>query len=168
MFNVEVKNMDIAGLVERADQIMVELLKSQSADIDAFRGADRARADVYMGNMVDYAEWAASQPELDLPESSPRTFNIDYLSERDGVSEKVENKAIRDLARMMQALIIEMSNSQSARAPSGIIVHDLGRFNALIAKMRAFLTDFVDPQQPTDLPETNPSEAGVTSGRLGT
>lgn len=161
----EVLNQDVAGLAERTDEVIYELAKSQSSNLTDMRPFDRTRIDEYNAMLNRYAAWLVAAPDVDLPETHPRTYTIKFLTE--DMHLDVENKALRDLMRMYQALITELTNSQSARAANGLTVHDKRRFDLVMDKIEQFLTSYVDATQPIDMPESAPSSASVTSGYLG-
>jgi hypothetical protein len=161
----EVLNQDVAGLAERTDEVIYELAKSQSSNLTDMRPFDRTRIDEYNAMLNRYAAWLVAAPDVDLPETHPRTYTMKFLTE--DLDLDVENKAIRDLLRMYQALITELTNSQSARAANGLTVHDKRRFDLVMEKIAAFLSDYVDETQPIDMPESAPSSDPVTAGFRG-
>lgn len=161
----EVMNQDVAGLAERADEVIYEIAKSQSANLTDMRPFDRTRITEYNLMLNRYAAWIVDAPDIDLPETHPRSYPIIYISAE--VDADVENKAIRDLVRMYRALITEMTNSQSARAANGLTLHDKRRFDLVMEKIGKFLNDYVDETQPIDMPESAPSSEGVGEGYKG-
>ncbi len=155
-------NRDVAGLVERIDEVIYEVSKSQSEGLANVRVADRARLDQYNGRLERYVGWLTSEPEVDAPESHPSECNITYISETE--DDDCENKALRDLIRMYRVLMTEMANSQSTRMPNGLSRYDKARFDSHLRKIRSFLTGFVDQELPVDLPESSPSSASTSHG----
>ena len=155
-------NRDLAGLVERIDEVIYEISRSQSEGLLDLRVADRNRIDSYNNRLERYVEWVVSEPEVDAPESHPSQVNITYISETE--DDDAENKALRDLIRMYRVLMQEMSLSASNRMPNGISSHDKGRFDQHLAKIRSFLTAYVDQTQPVDMPESQPSSAQTDHG----
>lgn len=155
-------NRDVAGLVERIDEVIYEISKSQSEGLSNLRVADRIRLDAYNGRLERYVAWLTSEPEVDAPESHPAETSVTYISE--GEDDDCENKELRDLLRMYRVLMTEMSCSASGRMPNGLSRHDKGRFDAHLKKIRSFLTNFVDEELPADLPESSPSSALTTHG----
>lgn len=158
-------NQDVAGLVERTDEVIYEIAKSQSANLTDMRPFDRTRIDEYNQMLQRYANWVVDAPDIDLPETHPRDYPIKYISA--DVDADVENKAIRDLIRMYRALITELANSQSARAANGLTVHDKRRFDLVMEKIGKFLADYVDETQPVDMPESAPSSEAIGAGYRG-
>ena len=161
----ECMNQDVAGLVERTDEVIYEIAKSQSANLTDMRPFDRTRINEYNGMLKRYAEWVSDAPDIDLPETHPRNYPIKYISA--DVDADVENKALRDLIRMYRALITELSNSQSARAANGLTTHDKRRFDLVLEKVEKFLVDYVDNTQPIDMPESAPSSDAIGPGYKG-
>ena len=158
----QVSNHDIAGLVVRIDEILYEVLKSQSAGQNDTVSFDRVRIDQYVAALKHYMSWVAAAPEIDLPETHPRMHQIKYLTAEEGID--IENKALRDLVRMLQAAITELTASQSANRASGISTHDKRRFDLIIQKIELFLTEYVDLTHPMDMPESAPSSPPVGPG----
>ena len=160
-----VSNQDVAGLAERIDEVIYEILKSQSSTVTDMKSFDRTRLDEYNAMLNSYAAWVTNAPAVDLPETHPRTYNITFISE--SVDIDVENKAVRDLARLYQAAITELTNSQSARQANGLTVHDKRRFDLIMEKVEEFLTNYVDNNMPMDMPESAPSSEMSGPGFTG-
>lgn len=158
-------NQDVAGLTERIDEIIYEIAKSQSAGLTDMRSFDRTRLTQYVELLKRYAAWVTDAPDVDLPETHPRDYPIKYISE--AIDDEVENKALRDLIRYLRSLITELTNSQSAKQANGLTTHDKRRFDLVVQKVEAFLTDYVDNTQPIDMPESAPSSEPVESGFMG-
>lgn len=163
--NTEVNNLDVAGLLERVDRARYEVLKAGSANVDDIRAADRRRIDSYNAEIQSYANYVAAEPEQDYPESYPETYQVRYLV-TPGM-EAVENLGIRDLDRLYRKVLVELSNSQSARYPSGLKVQDKERIDSYMARIDSLLVNHLDSVNPLDLPESNPSDASVTDGFTG-
>jgi hypothetical protein len=161
----EVLNQDVAGLAERTDEVIYEIMKSQSANLTDLRPFDRTRITEYNAMLNRYAAWITEAPDVDLPETHPRTYVMKFISE--GLEFDIENKALRDLVRMYQAIITEMTNSQSARAANGLTTHDKRRFDLVMEKIQKFLVDYVDETQPLDMPESAPSSDAIGPGFTG-
>ena len=161
----EVVNADVAGLTERADEVIYEIAKSQSANLTDMRPFDRTRITQYNAMLKRYANWVVSAPDVDLPETHPRMYPVKYISK--DVSDDVENKAVRDLVRFYRSLITELTNSQSARLANGLTSHDKRRFDLVMEKIENFLEEYVDETQPLDMPESAPSSEAVEHGYQG-
>jgi hypothetical protein len=155
----------MAGLLERMDRARFEVLKSASANVDDIRQADRGRIDAYLDEAQSYADYVAAEPQQDYPESYPDVYEVAYKVTDDMT--KIENLGIRDLDRLFRVAIVEMSNSQSARYPSGFKEQDKARFDEYVQRIRDLLTKHLDKVNPLDLPESNPSESSITDGNLG-
>lgn len=163
--NAEVNNLDIAGLLERVSRARYEVLKSGSANIDDIRDADRARIDTYNSEAKSYASYIAGEPQQDYVASYPETYEVNYM-----VTEEmtvIENLGLRDLDRLYEKVLVEISNSQSARYPSGFKEQDKERFDSYMERIESLLTNHLDKINPLDLPESSPSEKSVTDGFLG-
>ena len=158
-----VNNADVAGLVRRIRRFRVETVKSASSQLAATSEADISRALSYFASCNSYILWVTDQPALDLPESSPREYD---LGEAEALA-MPENEALADLMNMYEVFEIEIGSSQSARQPSGIIEPDLIRINGLLQKMENFVTNYIQAVQPVDLPESAPLRVTTGAGRTG-
>lgn len=155
-------NIDLAGLVERIDETIYEISKSQSEGLLDIRIADRSRLDQYNNRLERYMEWMYSEPQVDSPESHPSKNPITYISETE--DDDSENKALRDLIRQYRVMMTEMAHCASNRMPNSISNPDKARFDASLAKIRSFLTNYLDDTQPVDMPEGQPSSSQTTHG----
>ena len=160
---MKVYNYQVAGLVRRLRRFRYETVKSASSALASVNSSDFGRAKSYLEAVTAYVNWIVSQPQLDLPESTPREID---LGEAETVS-MPENEALVDLMTMYDLLELEIGNSQSARMGDSMISHDEGRVRALIAKMNLFLDDYITQIQPLDLPESSPLRAQTGHGRVG-
>lgn len=160
---MKVLNMDIAGVVRRLRRFRYEANKSVSAGLANTTAADMLRSKSYLIAVETYLNWVVAQPQLDLPEWSPKEIDL-------GDPEKIdmaENEAILDLVTMYDAFEVELTNSQSARMSTGVISHDEKRVRNLLLKMNQFLDNYVAVIQPLDLPEASPLRAMTGPGRVG-
>lgn len=148
-----IRNHDIMGLVRRINRFLVEIRKAQSADISGMRQADLSRLKSYQVSLATYKAWVIAQPELDLPETHPEDYPIPPAPE----SDLPENESIADIAIMLGKMRDELIASQSAQLATGLITHDATRFDAILAKINAFIADYVEPTTPLDLPESSPA-----------
>lgn len=161
-----VQNLDMAGLLERLDRVRFEVLKANSSNFDQIMKADRERMNSYLAELQSYANYFAEEPEQDFPESYPDMYTVRYLVTPEIL--KVENMGIRDLDRLLEKIIVEMGNSQTARYPAGWHSPDKTRFDKYILRVKSLLEKHLDGVNPMDLPETNPSDPSITDGYLGT
>lgn len=160
---MQVYNYQIAGLIRRLRRFRFETVKAASSGLAFVNEHDMRRANSYLTAAVSYLDWVVSQPQLDLPESSPRLIEL-------GEPEKVdmpENESLTDLMVMYDLLETEIGNSQSARLGDSIISHDEKRFRDIVSKMNLFLQNYVTPILPLDLPESAPLRAQTGAGRTG-
>lgn len=156
---------DVHGICNRAARFIEEALKCQSANVAHVNEYDLERLKSYIAALINYRNWVVATPQLDCPETHPMVLLIncpDLLS-----IDNVENASISDWCRLVYITIAEMANSQSSRTSSGLISHDLRRFDDYMAKLSAFLEDYVEVTLPLDLPESSPSKPGVTAGKTG-
>ena len=124
---------------------------------------DQVRLASYIGAIKAYVAWIVSQPQLDLPETSPRVYALD----ENPSYELVENEAVVDVVRMLELVRDEVVNSQSARQSSGLIGFDEKRLLAVINKVEAFLNTYIKEVTPLDLPESSPMRSAATGGKTG-
>ena len=159
----KVNNHDIVGLYNRINRFIVELIKSVSSATSQVNEFDQARLASYLTAVDTYHSWVIGQPHLDLPETAPRDYELEVEPE----TPETENENVNDLVRLLVLARDELTNSQSARDPANLNKFDSGRLTALIAKSRAFLTDYIVPITPLDLPESSPQEASTGPGLTG-
>lgn len=157
-----VYNHDIASLVKRLRRFNQELHKSVSSGVSEMNNADKGRITSYLTSAKALKSWVVAQPELDLPESSPAAEEIGDTPS----FEEPENLDVAMIMQLLRTLEIELVNSQSARKPAGLTVHDAGRFDTIVAKVESFLADFVEGEN-LDLPESSPREEMTGPGRTG-
>lgn len=156
-------NQDVAGLYRRVNSFLVELYKSASSGVHAMSSFDQARLQSYIDAINKYVAWIAEAPQLDLPETHPRTILLDV----DPVMSAVENQAVNDVIYMLQIARDELAASQSSRNAAGLISFDQVRFLAVISKVQKYLTDFIQKALPVDMPESSPSEPMSGPGQTG-
>lgn len=156
-------NQDIVGLIRRIDDFTFEMVKSQSANVMDVSDFDQARLQTYLDAILLYADWVEASPQLDLPETSPKLYELPVSPE----IPPIENSAVSDAVRLWTSMRGELVSSQSARRATGLLSFDSGRFRAIVGKTQSFLTNYIAKVQPIDMPESTP-EVGVTGpGRTG-
>lgn len=160
---MKVYNHDIVSMVTRLQRFMKEMNLSVSSNLSELSEADKGRLVSYIENLKKFKDWVVDQPELDLPESSPREFTVEETTE----VIDIENLDITQIGRLLHVLIIEIGNSQSARKPAGLTVHDSKRFDTIVAKLESFLEDFIGQEQGLDLPESSPKSPMSGAGQSG-
>lgn len=164
-------NHDIAGIIRRLDRFTYEVLKSVSSNVTAVNQFDRDRLISYLTGLTTYHNWVVAQPQLDLPATTPTKYTLPGKPPlpklHDEGEPEVENDAVIDVANLMELMRGEMINSQSARMPSGLLSYDSERLMAIVKKCETFVTAYIDPVMPTDLPESTPKVEDSGTGRLG-
>lgn len=156
-------NMDVAGVVARLRRFRFETVKAASSGLASVSAADFARAKSYLMALGTYLDWVIAQPQLDLPELSPREIDM-------GEADKVdmpENEALVDMMRLYDAAEYEIAHSQSSRQSTGLISHDEQRIRNIILKMDSMLDNYISIIQPLDLPESAPKRGMTGEGRTG-
>ena len=145
------------------NRFLVEFIKAVSSETSEMNEFDQGRCASYLNAIDSYHAWVIAQPQLDLPETAPREYEL----ETPPATPAVENESINDIVRMLVVARDELVNSQSARNAAGLNPFDSGRLTAIITKVRAFLTDYIQTVTPLDLPESSPKAASSGPGRLG-
>jgi len=159
-----VYNHDIVGLWHRFNRFIQEVSLAVSSNLSMTNAFDVARLTSYLDSIDRYHAWVLGQPQLDLPETSPRP----YVLTDPQTNTDVESEDMSDMLRMLLLARDELVNSQSSRQGSGLIRPDSLRMTASVAKARAFLVDYIVPTQPLDLPESSPTDLMSGPGRTGT
>lgn len=163
MENLTVLNFDLVGLLNRMNRFIEEIYKcvsSSGSDVNQF---DKGRLVKYIDAIDFFHDFVISEPQLDLPETSPTTYTI-----RPGIeTPEVENEMCNDMIRFMRVLRDEMSNCQSARQSSGFITHDSVRLRAMTERCRQYLIKYINEVAPLDFPESSPQEPVSGHGRTG-
>lgn len=160
---MDINNHDVVGLYNRMNRFLTEMNKSTSSQTSEVNEFDFVRANTFLNAIDNYHLWVINQPHLDLPETSPRTYELEAAV----AFEQVENENINDIVRMFTLSRDEIINSQSARLPAGLNKFDSARLTAIIEKIRLFLSEYVDVSTPLDLPESAPKRASSGPGRTG-
>jgi hypothetical protein len=156
-----VNNMDIAGLVRRMRRFKEEVHKCQSSSLMHTTNKDLDRFRSYLNALVFYFDWMVAQPQQDLPEWHPKDID---LGEPEQLS-LPENEALVDLIQQLDALEAEMAYSQSARMHTSVMQHDETRFREIVAKIDAYIDNYVATIQPLDMPESTPRREMTGAGR---
>jgi len=156
-------NQDVYGLIRRLRRFRYETVKADSSGLADVNQFDIARAQSYLTAVKTYLDWVVNQPQLDLPETAPRAFE---LPSREDLP-MPENESLVDLMHLYDSLEEELANCQSARHGTGVISHDEQRVRAIVTKMENFIANYVQPTQPLDLPESAPKREMTGEGRKG-
>ena len=169
-------NANLVTLCELIDRGIVEELLSISAVTPDFREADKKRVESYFEAWEKLANFMSSDPELDTPQSHPEKVPVGWISNQDGITDEdgefqamnqyPENFAVRTLVRDMRTLMGELAMSTSRRLPNGLSKHDKKRFDDHLAKMRKFMSEYVQQTEPLDRPETDTIAAVSGHGSL--
>jgi hypothetical protein len=148
-----IQNHDVLGLVRRINRFIVELVKSVSSGVSEITGHDRRRLESYLVALRAYKAWVVAQPLLDLPETHPCALPVPAPPE----VPELENESVADVLVLLGRLRDELIASQSGRYASTLQEHDSVRFDAIVAKVAAFMRDYVEVATPLDLPESSPA-----------
>ena len=158
-----VTNGDVYGLYLRLDRYLTELYKCASNSVPYVSVADQQRIMSYFDAADRYVDWMQREPELDLPETSPKPYALPARC----AWTRVESDDLNDLLRLMDDTMTELVGSQSARMPCRLISYDQVRFTAYIAKMRDFMLGYIQQIQPLDFPESSPRDIQSGPGKGG-
>lgn len=160
---VDVRNLHVRSLIERADASIVNILKCESCNSQTLRPADATRFKSYVSELRRWRAFVISEPFLDLPKSHPNVLVLDYVGQDE--SRHVQNRSCRDLAALFEAVIVELAESESAMLASGLQKFDDDRIVALMDQMD-HLIEFMENDEPYDKPESSPHAPEVESGSL--
>jgi hypothetical protein len=155
-------NMDILSLHRKHIKIKIEVEKCQSANFSDIKEFDLHRMKAHLIDLKEKLNQIVSQPEVDLPEYSPVAHELEDF----GVPEAIENEMLADYLNYLTAMDYELINSQSARQTTSLIVHDLNRYRAMIAKLEDQLV-YSEAVKPIDRPESSPRNPMQPSGNIG-
>ena len=159
----KVLNHDIVGLYNRINRFLEEIHKSSSSLVSEYNEFDMIRSKSYLTAIDRYHDWVVAQPQLDLPETSPKEYELLPPPEVG----RVENESVNDLLRIFTLTRDSLINAQSARKPAGLESFDSARLRAITSKARKLLEDYVEPITPLDLPESSPQAPSSGAGRTG-
>lgn len=160
---VSITNHDIVFLVRHLDRFIEELMRSASAGVSGMIDADKKRLGTYIKAIRAALAWAQSTPQLDLPKTHPRQYELEPYP----IVPELENDALSLAITLFESARIELVNSASARLASRLQSFDAERLTAVVDKIESLLVDYIDKAAPIDLPESSPQEAPVAPGRLG-
>lgn len=164
-FPENVFNHDVVWLFDLISRFHVEMAKSQSSPVSGMIEPDQVRLQSYISNLRAAVAFVQAAPILDMPETHPRPYKLEAFPDETNV----ENESINVILRLIRAAAVELTNSQSARYASRLQPFDEARFMALVGKIEAFLTSFIQANGtvPLDVPESSPEENMTTSGQQG-
>ena len=157
-----VYNHDIVGQYDRINRAIFETLHSASAGTVAYSDADITRQKQYTSDLLSKHEHIIGEPELDLPETHPRAYEL----RAPPTVVHVENDGSNDLVRLYELTRDELINSQSARKASNLTSFDANRFEDSVHKIQHEIA-YIEEVQPIDLPESIPKEPLKGPGRKG-
>lgn len=156
-------NTDIVGLYNRMNRFIREAMKQQSSSNSQVNSFDLARLKSYMSAIRFYHDHVQGAPELDLPETAPRLYE---LRDVPAVPE-MENESLADICRLLELGRDELVNSQSSRQGAKLITFDSVRLLQIVEKCERFLADYVEQATPLDLPESSPRVPVTGPGQQG-
>jgi len=159
-----INNHDVAGLCNRISRYAEEVFKSGSSQVPLNNQDDLDRLDRFLGSCKKYKAFVVKQPILDLPKSSPRDVLIEDAFKK---YKHVDNEDVNDIIGMLFLLYNELANGVSARMPSTLHPDDAVRFDKTMAKIEAFIKDYVVVTNPLDMPETSPHAESSGTGTVG-
>jgi hypothetical protein len=163
LFPPSIYNLDCTYLADKIARYAEEVQKSVSSSVAFVNEFDMARLMNYLTDLDAAVAYIIAQPQIDLPESHPMMQPIQAFP----AMTNMESDEWDHVVRLLRAGYIELVNSQSARLGAGLMPFDAKRITALVAKCRAWLTDYVAARMPMDLPETSPQQLMPAQGRLG-
>lgn len=148
-------NMDLVGLWNRINRYIVEVQKSQSANVSLTLESDLVRYKSYFSALRFLIAHVDADPRLDLPETNP----FEYALREAPLLMDLENENCVHVALLLETVRQELAMSQSSRLSTGLIAFDKDRFLAGISKAESYLENYVEKATPLDMPESSPRAA---------
>ena len=155
-------NMDIETLHAKHLRIKMEVEKCQSSNLADLKTFDLTRIHSYITDLKAKLNQIISQPEMDLPDFSPRQYPLEPY----GMNQALDNELLVDFLKYLEAVDFELINSQSSRHSTSLMAHDLGRYQAGIRKLEEQLA-YAEGVKPLDRPESSPKVAMTGTGNVG-
>jgi len=156
-------NTDVVGIYNRVNRFIFEVTHQVSSNLSEVNQFDYVRIQSYLNAIRTYGVHIQSDPEMDLPETSPRL----YALEEPPVVPKIENESLADMVRLLELMRDELLNSQSGRRAAKLVSFDFIRLNQVLDKADRFMVDFINVITPLDLPESSPKTGMTEAGRKG-
>jgi len=156
-------NHDIVGIFNRMNRFIREAMKSQSSGVSQVNAFDQERLKSYLSAIRYYHDHVQGAPDLDLPETSPRLYELRLNPE----VPDMENESLADICRLLELGRDELINSQSARLGAKLINFDSIRLLQIVDKCERFMADYVAKATPLDLPESSPRAPMTGPGQQG-
>lgn len=156
-------NTDVHSYVRRANRAIQELTKSQSSGVSGTSTFDVIRAKSYLAGLRSLLAFITSEPLMDLPETGPTALDLPDRV----VIPPMENDSTYDLCVLLKLSVDEISNCQSSRNASGLIIHDYKRITPILDRADSFIRGFMMVIDPLDNPETSPSTPSTGPGLRG-
>lgn len=152
---MEVRNMHIAGLMNRIVLFRFEIDNSVSKSTHSMREPDIVRLQSYVQALKTYKDHVMAQDPLDLPHWHARSITVKELPS----PIETENPSILDVIYLLEAMYTELGRSQSNDLATGLIRFDADRFDAQFTNLVAFIENYVLASTPLDMPEAASSES---------
>ena len=153
-------NLDIVGVWNRLNRYIIEVQKSQSANLSLTVDADMIRVRSYLSTIRFLIQHILDVPTLDLPETNPQEHTLRAAPEL----ADIENENCAHIALLLATLRDELVMSQSSRMSTGLVSFDVNRLLAGITKAENYMSNFVAEATPVDLPESSPRAATQGKG----
>jgi len=165
--STEIANIDLLRIIEKLDRWAQELACCQSADLNGglAAGNDAGREDDYLADFRAFVEFVIEKPIPDMPETHGRVRDSvpAPFPEMPGITD-IENGDVRQVLRQMRGYRVEVTRCQSARLVVGFLAFDKTRFLDGLTRIENEL-EYAKAHEPSDFPETTPSEPPVPSGK---
>ena len=158
-----IENLHIACIVKCIRQYKKEMNLAASSNVSFIKDHDYVRWVKYFADLDGMNESFHSRKMLDMPESHGK-IKLD-LGEAEALPER-ENQGVNMLCQYLGYLEDAYVNSASARLSNGLISFDYMRAKELLEAVNTEMVELKD-KLPLDLPEVQPSVAGVGPGSRG-
>jgi hypothetical protein len=159
----QTQNLHISCIVRCIRSYKKEINLSASANVSFLKDADFNRWHTFFEDLSGMNESFHKRKMLDMPESHGTVY-ID-LGEPEVMPER-ENQGVNMLCQYLGYLEDAYVNSASSRLSNGLILFDYQRAAGLLTAVGEEMGELKD-KLPLDMPEVQPSKAGVGSGSRG-
>lgn len=149
----EVQNADMVDIHELCNRVIGEVLKSQSANTQKYKLADKGRLRIFLSGIRFIADNASGiGNEIDLPKTDPRGYSLETNPE----IFLVRNNMVNHVVRLLRLIRDEAVYSPSADDSSGFQNDDHKRLKGNVQRLENYLKNVVDVMAPMPFLETAP------------
>jgi len=140
--------------INKLASYMEEMVKAGSANRSGMQTADKGRLRSYLKALTSVVEYLKTTQALDMPRTKPKLYEMDAMPKL----VKTSSDLINHVLRLLEGMYNEMATSQTARQAAGVHPADETRFKAIAGDIENFIANYVEKQEPIDVPETRSDE----------